>query len=78
MPSMPMLTMPERSHHSPVIAPSAIGVASSSDSSNRLVTLVTGASDRARPRTRISGIGQGRGDQLGDQRQPVEPVAAGS
>ena len=49
MPSMPMLTMPDRSHHRPVIAPSAIGVASTSDSSIRFVTLVPGASDRARP-----------------------------
>ena len=58
IPSMPMLMMPDRSHHRPVIEPSAIGVASTSDSSIRLVTLVLVASDSARATARIRGIAQ--------------------
>ena len=56
MPSIPMLMMPDRSHHRPVIAPSTIGVASTIDSSIRLVTLVLGASDSASAIPRIKGM----------------------
>ena len=56
VPSMPMLMMPERSHHKPVVAPKASGVASTSDSLNRLTMLVLGLSDRARLSTSSRGI----------------------
>ena len=56
IPSMPMLMMPTRSDQRPVIAPRAIGVASTSDSSNRLITLVlTELVDSARAIPMISG-----------------------
>ena len=56
MPSIPMLMMPDRSHHRPVIAPSTIGVASTIDSSIKLVTLVLGASESASATPRIKGM----------------------
>ena len=56
MPSIPMLMMPDRSHHRPVMAPRAMGVASTSDSSNRLVTFVVDVPDSANANTRISGM----------------------
>ena len=41
IPSMPMLTTPERSHQRPAMAPSAIGVPSRSDSTSSCITLVS-------------------------------------
>ncbi len=52
VPSMPMLTTPERSHHKPHMAPSAIGVLERNDSTRSWVRLVSGAVDRARTSTR--------------------------
>ncbi len=55
MPSMAMLTTPERSDHSPAMAPRAIGVPRRSDSTISWTTLVDGASDHASERMTTSG-----------------------
>ena len=56
VPSMPMLTTPERSHHRPHMAPSAMGVLKRSDSTRSWVRLVSGAVERESPRTSTSGM----------------------
>ena len=56
IPSIPMLMMPDRSDHRPVMAPRAMGVASTSDWSNRTITLVHSAlADSARAIPMMSG-----------------------
>ena len=55
MPSIAMLTTPDRSAHRPAIAPSAIGVPRRSDSTISWMTFVSFASDNASERMTISG-----------------------
>ena len=74
VPSMPMLMIPERSLHNPVIAPRASGVASTNDSLSRLVILVLGLSDRARLSTSTSGT---RARALSSRAGPAQRRAAG-
>ena len=55
IPSMPMFTTPERSHHRPAIAPSAIGVPSANDCTKSCITFVSCASESARDKMITSG-----------------------
>ena len=55
MPSMPMFTTPDRSHQSPAMAPSAIGVLRRSDSTSSCITFVSVDCDSARATTMTSG-----------------------
>ena len=63
IPSMPMLTTPERSHHRPAMAPRAMGVPSRSDSTSSWMMLVSFASDNASDRTTTSGASNNADDE---------------
>ena len=73
MPSMPMFTTPDRSHHRPAMAPSAIGVLSRRDSTRSCITLVSPVADSASARTKTSGMKQDRRPRQRAAGDPVRP-----